>query len=191
MDSVNLCSLVKISDTELIYDVEQGTDTRTYSYFIYNSETHTSRLLLTTQYHVETESGKILQRARRVGDEIYVLVQTVDGTTRSNVLERYSMDGEPMGTIPVPEAMNPYVNSGGEAYYISDFDVRGDLYSFNAAGDVFFTRMDGVYEKQTLERGWGTLYPESDPRYLIETDLYENSRMFVTDLETENDRMPF
>ena len=185
-----LSNLAKISDTEFIYNVGKGTDIRNFTLYIYNTQTNSNTPFLTMQYDPEQDEGKIPQRARRVGDEIYVLVNVNENQEQSNVLERYSLDGSFVGAIPLPEKLSPYVDDrDGETYRISDFQVRGDQYYFYSDGtdDAFYyTRKgDEFIEASSPEYGWGILYPESDPRYLIETDLYENSRMFVTDLETE------
>ena len=181
-------NLAKISDTEFIYNIGQGINIRNFSFYIFNTQTNTNTLFLTMQYDPDNNIGKVSQRARKFGEYIYVLVEIADGTDiPSNVLEKYSLDGKLVDTIPLPDEINPYIYSDGEYYGISDFDIRGDQYYFYSDGtgaQFFYTQQDGKFVKQTSEYGWGILYPESNPQYIIYDHLYRESCLLIFDLET-------
>lgn len=187
--SVPMSNLAKLSDTEFIYDVGLGTDIRTYSLYIYNTETRQDRLFLTMEYDPETNLGRITQRARKIGEYIYVLVEIANGEDApSNVLEKYSTDGELLETIALPQEINPYVyEMDGMTYRISDFDIREDRYYFYSDGNVedfYYIRKNGEFISASAAYGWGTLYPEADPQYVLYNDLYEESTLYISHLET-------
>ena len=182
-----LSNLEKISDTEFIYNVGQGVDIRNFSYYIYNTETNTNTLFLTMPFNPETKVGKIPYRARRVGEEIWILAQTVEGEKQTNALEKYSRDGKLIGTLPLPQEISPYIDDDGERYRISDFKVRGNQYYFYSDGTgkkFYYTLTKGKFVAQTSEYGWGTLYPEDDPQYVIYNHLSNRSSLFFLNQQT-------